>query len=126
MPVVRVRVVSPAVALIQLVRSREPNVAEVLEAPEELAQVLHVLRLYAGLEDLELVLPAINASLQLKLALATILKPGSTSVSVGHQVPPHVTLFRASLTSSLPRQMNSVARQSRSSYRAGAAAWLVW
>ena len=35
-PVVRVRLVPLALVLIQLIRSREPNVAEVLEAPEEL------------------------------------------------------------------------------------------
>ena len=76
---------------------------------------------YAGFEDLELVLPAINATLQRKVVLAILdlVSPcrAACRCPSGTQTPPHVTLFPKSLTASTPRQTNSVARQSRSSSR---------
>ncbi|CAH0375856.1 unnamed protein product [Pelagomonas calceolata] len=77
-PVVRVRLVPLAVVLVQLIRSREPNVAEVLEAPE-----LLFVACAAGFQDLELVLPAINASLQRKVVLAILV---SGVAAVGQRV----------------------------------------
>ena len=116
---------SPAVSLVQLIRSCQLNVAQVLQAPEELVQLLHVRRLYAGLEDLEVVLPAINASFSSNsFLLSYALSSGSASVSVGSHTPSHVTQF---LSRSPParRARQTASPASPAPRRAGGAAWLL-